>query len=179
MSNGTRSGLAFATAVTGANASRWDLFVSSRRVCRCQTRPTSRPGARSRCRAMCKDMCGSALGSRGRVGGSRRACAGLGAVGRTHLTALEHRQPKPRADRRLSDSLRISWCRGLAQHGEHGRVAAASTRSSTSTSSGAGASMRSVGRVRWRPRARRRPQHSTRTGFSPSAKPCQLHSLAC
>ena len=76
MSNGTRSGLAFATAVTGANASRWDLFVSSRRVCRCQTRPTRRPGARSRCSAMCKDMCGFCSGQSRASWGSWRACAG-------------------------------------------------------------------------------------------------------
>ena len=76
MSSGTRSGLAFATAVTGANASRRVLNVSSRRVCRCQTRPTSRPGARSRCRALCKDMCGPCTGQSRASWGSRRACAG-------------------------------------------------------------------------------------------------------
>ena len=160
VSNGTRLGLAFATAVTRGNASRWDLNVSPRRVCRCQTRPTSRPGARSRCRAMCKHLCGSCIGHRGRLGRRGGRALALGAVGRTHLMVLEHWQPKPRADRRLSHLLRICSCRGLAQHGEHGRVAAASTRSSTSTSSGAGASMRSADRSRWRPRARRRPQHS-------------------
>ena len=112
---------------------------------------------------------GPVLGSRGRLGGRGARALGLGAVGRTHLMVLEHWQPKPRADRRLSDSLRISWCRGFAQHGEHGRGAAASTRSSTSTSSDAGASMRSASRSQWRPRARRRPQHSPRTGFSPRA----------
>ena len=105
-------------------------------------------------------MCGSCtVQSRRAVGRGARA-PGLGAVGRTHLMALEPCQPKPRADRRLSDWLRIWSWRGLAQHGEHRRDAAASTRSSTSTGSGAGASLRSAGRSQWRPRARRRPQHS-------------------
>ena len=160
LSDGTHSGLVFATAVTRGDPSRQVLNVSSRRVCRCRTRSMSRPGARSRCWAMCKDMCGSCIVQSRRVGGRGARALGLGAVGRTHLMALEPWQPKPRADRRLSHWLRIWSWRGLAQHEEHRRDAAASTRSRTSTSSGAGASVRSAGRSRRRPRARRRPQHS-------------------
>ena len=170
LSDGTRSGLVFATAVTREDPSRQVLFVSSRRVCRCQTRSMSGPGASSRCWAMCRDMCGSCIVQSRRVGGRGARALGLGAVGRTHLMALEPCQPKPRADRRLSDWLRIWSWRGLAQHGEHRRDAAASTRSSTSTSSGAGARTRSAGRSRWRPRARRRPQHATPPAFHRARK---------
>ena len=166
-SNGARLGLAFVTAVTRAGHPRCVLNVSSRRVWQYVPNALDDSPGREEQEAGNVQAFVRVLHWASRAAwGARRACAG--ARGRrsdpSDGPGALAAQP-PRADRRLSHLLRICSCRGLAQHGEHGRVAAASTKSSTSTSSGAGACTRSAGGSRWRPHATRRPPHSTLTGF--------------